>query len=147
MLRLETSGPTGAMSTILLADDNDDSREIYRILFTQAGYDVLEAEDGERAMEVVASTPSPDVILLNLRMPRMDGHGVLQQLRKQASTRHIPCIVFTGDVRYEQMGRAVMEGADAFLSKPAEPREVLRFVQTLVRDSARGEGPGEHPAT
>ncbi|MBW3535013.1 MAG: response regulator [Gemmatimonadetes bacterium] len=124
------------MHTILLADDNADSRDIYRTLFSVHGYDVLEAEDGMRAVEMSADR-CPDIILLNLRMPNLDGYGVLQELRSRAATENIPCIVFTGDVRYEQMGRAVMEGAEAFLAKPAEPREVLRFVQEVLRDRSR----------
>ena len=141
MLPMESAFPSGPMPTILLADDNADSRDIYRTLFTVAGYDVVEAEDGERAVEMTEDR-QPDVILLNLRMPNMDGYGVLAELRKRAATQNIPCIVFTGDVRYEQMGRAVMEGADAFLSKPAEPREVLRFVQEMLRDRIRGPDGG-----
>lgn len=137
MLSMESGFTTGAMPTILLADDNADSRDIYRTLFTVSGYDVLEAEDGMRAVAMSADR-QPDIILLNLRMPNLDGYGVLQELRSRAATENIPCIVFTGDVRYEQMGRAVMEGADAFLSKPAEPREVLRFVQEVLRDRAQG---------
>lgn len=145
MLRVDTDLPIGTMPTILLADDNADSRDIYRTLFSVAGFDVIEAEDGERAVEISAGR-RPDVILLNLRMPNLDGYGVLQELRKRAATENIPCIVFTGDVRYEQMGRAVMEGADAFLSKPAEPREVLRFVEEMLRDRIHGpDGGSQEP--
>lgn len=143
MFDVETGFPTGTMPTILLADDNADSRDIYRTLFTLAGYHVLEAENGERAVEMTAER-RPDVILLNLRMPHLDGYGVLHELRSRVATEDIPCVVFTGDVRYEQMGRAVMEGADAFLSKPAEPREVLRFVRELLQDGIAGPG-DDHP--
>ena len=128
------------MPTILLADDNDDSREIYRTLFEVAGYRVLEAANGVAALDVVEAEV-PDVIMLNLVMPHLDGHGVLEELRAQPHTEDIPCLVFTGDARFEQMGRAVHSGADAFLTKPAEPREVLQFVEQLLRERGHGEGP------
>jgi CheY-like chemotaxis protein len=127
------------MATILLADDNADSREIYRTFFEVAGYRVLEAENGQAAVDL-ASDHQPDLIMLNLVMPQLDGHGVLEELRARPSTEDIPCLVFTGDARFEQLGRAVHGGADAFLTKPAEPREVLQFVAELLRERGHGEG-------
>jgi CheY-like chemotaxis protein len=117
--------------TILLADDNEDSREIYRTLFEMAGYRVLLAGDG-RAVLAVVEKEKPDLILLNLLMPELDGHGVLTQLRADPETEEIPCLVFTGDARFATLGRAMKNGADAFPTKPAEPMTVLRFVQELL---------------
>ena len=102
------------MPTILLADDNDDSREIYRAFFEDAGHRVLEAESGL---------------------------VVLERLRARPHTEDIPCLVFTGDARFEALGKAVHRGADAFLTKPAEPRAVLQFVEELLRERGHGEGP------
>ncbi len=129
------------MRTILLADDNEDSREIYRTLFEVAGYRVIQAPNGAAALSLVG-TDRPDLILLNLLMPEVDGHGVLEELRGRPETEDIPCLVFTGDARFEQLGRAVQSGADAFLTKPAEPRAVLRFVEELLRERGYGEGSG-----
>jgi two-component system phosphate regulon response regulator PhoB len=118
-------------ATILLADDNEDSREIYRTLFEIAGYRVLLAGDGVTVLAIV-DEEKPDLILLNLIMPELDGHGVLAELRGDPETEEIPCLVFTGDARFATLGRAVKNGADAFLTKPAEPMTVLRFVQELL---------------
>jgi twitching motility two-component system response regulator PilH len=129
------------MVTILLADDNEDSREIYRTLFEVAGYRVTEAADGLQVLDQVAQHP-PDVIMLNLRMPQLDGHGVLEELRSQPDTEDIPCLVFTGDARFEQLGQSMRSGADAFLTKPAEPRAVLHFIQQLLRERGlEGDSP------
>jgi CheY-like chemotaxis protein len=130
--------------TILLADDHDDSREIYRTLFEVAGYRVLEAADGRAALDLV-HVERPDLIMLNIVMPELDGHGVLEQLRAQPHTEDIPCLVFTGDARFERLGRAVHSGADAFLTKPAEPRAVLRFVEELLRERGHGVSPATDP--
>ena len=127
------------MRTILLADDNEDSREIYRTLFEVAGYRVLQAPDGLAVLTLLGEE-RPDLILLNLLMPELDGHGVLEELRDDPETQDIPCLVFTGDARFEQLGRAVQSGADAFLTKPAEPRAVLRFVEDLLREQGYAEG-------
>jgi two-component system alkaline phosphatase synthesis response regulator PhoP/two-component system response regulator VicR len=65
-------------------------------------------------------------------MPLRDGHAVLEELRAQPRTEDIPCLVFTGDARFERLGKSVHRGADTFLTKPAEPREVLGLVEQLL---------------
>jgi CheY-like chemotaxis protein len=119
------------MKTILLGDDNDDSRDIYKTLFEYAGYRVLQAPDGLGVLAAVRSD-RPDLVLLNVHMPQLDGHGVLQELRADPDTEDLICLVFTGDARYEQLGQSVLSGADGFIAKPAEPSAVLRFVQDLL---------------
>jgi CheY-like chemotaxis protein len=94
---------------------------------------VLHAPDGATAVEV-ARNNRPDLVLLNLVMPRMSGYQVLRTLRAQRDTEDIPCLLFTGDARPEQMGRALMNGADGFVSKPAEPRAVLHMVQQMLQE-------------
>jgi CheY-like chemotaxis protein len=118
---------------ILLVDDDHDSRSIFGTLFEIEGFDVLHAPDGATAVEV-ARNNRPDLVLLNLVMPRMSGYQVLRTLRAQRDTEDIPCLLFTGDARPEQMGRALMNGADGFVSKPAEPRAVLHMVQQMLQE-------------
>lgn len=120
-----------ASVTILLADDNDDSREIYGTLLTHEGFEVLEARNGEEAVRV-SRERRPDVLVLNLLMPELDGLGVLERLRSDPETSSMPCICLTGDARMERMGQAVMKGADAFITKPAEPREVLATIRAVL---------------
>jgi CRP/FNR family transcriptional regulator, cyclic AMP receptor protein len=121
------------MRTLLIADDNEDSRDLYRTLFEVAGYRVLTAADGLAALSLLI-VERPHLILLNLHMPELDGHGVLRRVREDPATEDIPCLVFTGDARFEQLGEAMKSGADAFLTKPAEPRAVLNFVENLLRE-------------
>ena len=121
------------MQTILIADDNDDSRDVYTTLFEVAGYRVLTAPNGLAALRLLEAE-KPHLIMLNLFMPELDGHEVLKRVRAHPEMQHIPCLVFTGDARFEQLGQAMKSGADAFLTKPAEPQAVLRFVTELLKE-------------
>jgi CheY-like chemotaxis protein len=76
------------------------------------------------------------VVLLNLVMPRMSGYQVLRTIRAEEESAEIPCLLFTGDARPEQMGTALIHGADGFVTKPAEPRAVLSLVQRLLDEGA-----------
>lgn len=131
------AAPPATRKTILLVDDDHDARMIFGTLFELEGYDVLHARDGADAVEVVRNNP-PDLVMLNLVMPRMSGYQVLKTLRAQDETAEIPCLLFTGDARPEQMGTALMHGADGFVTKPAEPRAVLNLVQQLLEEPSTG---------
>jgi CheY-like chemotaxis protein len=114
-------------------DDDPDARAIFATLFELEGFDVLHAGDGAHALEVARNNP-PDVVLLNLVMPRMSGYQVLRRLRAGDETAEIPCLLFTGDARPEQMGKALMNGADGFVTKPAQPRAVLQLVRKILEE-------------
>jgi CheY-like chemotaxis protein len=118
---------------ILLADDDRDSRLVLGTLFEFEGFDVLHAGDGLTAVEM-ARESSPDVVVLNLFMPRLSGHQVLQALRADEDTASMPCLLITGDARLEQMGRALRNGADGYVTKPVAPRAVLRLVRRLLEE-------------
>jgi CheY-like chemotaxis protein len=118
---------------VLLVDDDQDARAIFGTLFEMEGFEVLHAADGPTAVELARNNP-PDLVLLNLVMPRMSGYQVLSTLRGEQETAAIPCLLFTGDARPEQMGAALMHGADGFVTKPAEPRAVLQMVQQLLAE-------------
>jgi CheY-like chemotaxis protein len=125
--------------SILLVDDDQDARTIFATLFEAMGFEVLHAGDGLAAVQVVRDR-HPDLVLLNLFLPRMSGYQVLRTLRAEQASAAIPCLLFTGDARYEQMGRALIHGADGFVTKPAKPRTVLHMVRSLL-----GESTGESP--
>jgi DNA-binding response OmpR family regulator len=118
---------------ILLADDDRDARAIFSVLFEFEGFDVLHADDGRAAVEVVHLL-RPDLVILNLFMPHMSGHQVLRALRADRETESIPCLLMTGDARLEQMGLALRNGADGYVIKPAQPRAVLRLVRRLLEE-------------
>lgn len=125
------------MKTILLSDDNRDSREIYGTMFTHHGFRVMEAEDGVTALRL-AREEHPDLVVLNLFMPTMDGQTVLRELRADPETEDMLCLLLTGDSRPEQMGEALINGADAYLTKPVAPSRVLDFVRQILGEGRDG---------
>ena len=119
------------MPKILLVDDNEDSRVIYGTLFEAHGYEVCWAGDGPGGI-ATCREEHPDVLVLNLFLPGMNGHDVLKELRKDPATASVRCLMLTGDARPEQMGEALIRGADAFMTKPVEPRAVLEMVEGII---------------
>jgi putative two-component system response regulator len=117
--------------TILVVDDVPDNLAVLGALL-QPLYDVLAAPSGKRALEVCMHEPLPDLILLDVMMPGMDGYEVLEHLRAQATTRDIPVIFLTAldDPRDEEQGLAL--GAADYISKPIHPAVVLARVRNQL---------------
>jgi putative two-component system response regulator len=121
---------------ILVVDDEERNLQLMRdILQLRENYDVVLAHDGKEALEQVAAT-SPDVILLDVNMPRMDGFEVAQQLKSSEATKFIPVVMVTGLSAVEHRVRALEVGADDFLSKPVDVMEVVARVRSLVKVKA-----------
>jgi CheY-like chemotaxis protein len=141
-------------ATILIADDYEDNLELLRFLLTAAGYQVREARNGRECLtEAVAQLP--DLIMIDLSMPVLDGWEVFRQLKKNGLTARIPCVAVTafGDSdRYF----ALESGFDAYLSKPFRGAELLETVaqilalqhKTTSNSPALGDAiPASEPAT
>ncbi|MGQ0815094.1 MAG: response regulator [Gemmatimonadota bacterium] len=121
-----------ASATVLVVEDNPDNRAIYALILRHSGYHVLEAADGETALEIV-SVDKPDLVLLDLSLPRLDGFAVAAQLKSDVATRHIPLIALTAHAFEEDRQRAEAVGFDRYLAKPIEPRHVLREVARYLK--------------
>lgn len=124
--------------TILIADDRASSRELLRTVLEREGYWVLEAADGEEAV-AAARAGNPDLILLDLQMPRLDGYGVLDQLRRDARFAQVPVIALTASAMRGDREKILAAGFTDYLSKPAGP-DTLR--ETIARQLAR-QHPGD----
>lgn len=127
---------------IIIADDYADNRELLRVLLAGPGYEILEARDGRECIEMALAEP-PDLILIDLSMPIVDGWAVLRELRANERTRAIPCIAFTAlaDLNHES---ARQKGFDAYLSKPFKSRELIETVEHLLAGrEGRGDGNGQ----
>ena len=122
--------------TILVVDDDADVLAIHSRIVQQAGYQVLQARNGQEALAVIDHTP-PDMILLDLIMPEMDGFQVLDHLRTQAATRNIPVIVVTGQVLTDEDMERLNRGVAAVLSKGLfTANETLALIEAkLARQS------------
>ncbi len=130
----EAAAPAKAM--ILLVEDEDTLRRVVRDLLEQEGYAVCEARDGSEALEQV-DQHAPDLVLLDLNLPTVDGYTVLAQLRSRPATRDLPIIVLSARGDEENEVRVLRLGATDFLTKPFRPRALTaRLESALSRRSA-----------
>jgi putative two-component system response regulator len=116
----------------LVVDDDPAIRSLFRRLLDTAGYLVVEAVDGASALEAI-SAASPDVVLLDVQLPELDGFEVCRRVRGNAATRLTPVILVTGLDARQQRIEGLEAGADDFLTKPVDTRELLARVGSLVR--------------
>ena len=123
-----------ARPLILIADDTMDTREMYALYLSMMGYAVETANDGREAV-VKALTLRPDVIVMDLQMPDLDGWGAMRELRGHAETASIPVIVLTGhDFKAYLKHSAIAEGASAFLMKPTFPDQLEREIAAHLQE-------------
>lgn len=120
---------------ILVVDDEDRIRRLMEAMLTPMGYEVLLAQDGEEALSRVGEI-QPDVILLDVMMPKMSGFDVAARLKTDEETKIIPIVMVTGLSELEDRVKALEAGADDFLSKPVEKTELKARVQSLIKVKA-----------
>lgn len=121
------------MPTILVVDDEEDIRELVSInLLREEKYEIMEAADGLEGLHL-AKKKRPDLIILDLMLPEMDGITVYQRLRDDSRTTHIPVIMLTAKGRLEEKLEGLELGADDYLAKPFSPKELMLRVRNLLR--------------
>ncbi len=121
---------------ILIADDQDDLRELVGMNLRRAGYSTEEAADGLTALRM-ARNRKPDAIVLDVMMPGRDGLFVCQELRKDETLRSIPVIMLTAKGMAEDRIAGLQAGADDYLAKPFSPKELVLRMQAVLRRSAK----------
>jgi CheY-like chemotaxis protein len=119
---------------VLVADDNRDAAESLAMLLKLDGHDVSVAHDGLRALELIKQSP-PQVALLDIGMPGLNGYQVAEQARANAATARILLVALTGWGQAQDLERANAAGFDHHLVKPAEPNAVRALLQTQSSDS------------
>lgn len=121
------------MPSVLIADDEPDVVDLVEFHLQRDGFDVLRAADGLQAVKLVKEH-KPDLVVLDIMMPGLDGVGVLKKLRQGNSTRHLPVIMLTARSQMGDRITGLEAGADDYLTKPFSPRElVLRITGLLKR--------------
>jgi signal transduction histidine kinase/CheY-like chemotaxis protein len=135
---LEGPGPVSAVSRgrrrILVADDNNDSATSLSILLNDAGYDIRTAGDGVQALETAAQF-RPDIALLDIGMPKLNGYEVARQIRNQPWGRHVLLIALTGWGGAEHRQKTAQAGFDHHLTKPVDPAALTRLLVSLAQQT------------
>ena len=117
--------------TILVADDEEDVRELVSYRLTRSGYDVIDAVDGEEAFRLAAEHV-PDLMVLDVMMPRLDGYELTKRVRAEESLRSVPVILLTARSQETDVGRGFEVGADDYLKKRFNPDELVARVRAVL---------------
>ncbi len=125
------AAPSGR-ARVLVVDDSPAIRDLIAVNLQLEGYDVRTADDGQAALELLTGW-RPDVVTLDVVMPRLDGFATLEALRADPATADLPVVLVTGRAQAADRARGEELGADAFVSKPFEPAELVAVVGGLAR--------------
>jgi CheY-like chemotaxis protein len=129
----------GSKSTVLVVDDNADTRRVVRWGLERWGYHVLEAGDGRQALEVAVQN-RPDVVLMDLAMPMVDGFDAIRSIRQHPDLCGLPVIAVTAYDRAISRDKAESAGCDYYLSKPIDFNRLEMLVAKLTNMRTRGTG-------
>ena len=116
---------------LLIVDDEADTLKLVSMMLQRQGYEIVAAKDGLAALEKVKAE-KPDLILLDVMMPDMDGYEVTRRLRADPETENIPIIMFTAKTQVEDKITGLEAGADVYLTKPTQPRELFAQVKAVL---------------
>ena len=117
--------------TILLVEDNEDNLIVYRTILDHVGYRVIEARDGEEGV-ARARADLPDLILMDVSLPKMDGWEATRRIKADEETRQIPIIAVTAHALDDDREKATQVGCDGYLAKPVAPRRVVEEVERFI---------------
>ncbi len=116
---------------ILVVDDEHETVRSVQMSLEQAGYEVVTAQNGLQALAQVA-TECPDLVLIDINMPVMNGFEVVQQLKAYPSTAHIPFVILTADQSLGSMAIGLEAGTDLYLTKPFHPRQLVKQIKGVL---------------
>lgn len=145
LLRPRRKPSSGAVKQILVIDDDAKLRQHYVELLRLEGYRVSEARNGREGVER-ARTEVPDLVLCDITMPEMNGHRVLETLRSEPRTAHLPFVFLTGWSEQEDVRTGMNLGADDYLTKPIVPDELAAAVRARLRRAEAAAAGARRPA-
>jgi len=124
------------LSTIMVVDDDADTRYVLRLILEREGHSVLDAPHGEAALALIARNALPDVVMTDLRMPILNGEELILRLRLEPSTASIPIVIVSGNLGAAQAlhSSGLVEGV---VQKPFEPAELVKCVRALAGNALR----------
>jgi len=121
---------------ILVADDDPDIRDILNLTLAEENYETIEAENGEEALKIIQTKPL-DLVLLDYKMPKMDGRTLCNLIKKDLLLQHLPIIMVTGKGEVNDKIDGIDAGADDYIVKPFEPKELLARIRMVLRRTKR----------
>ena len=130
---------------VLIVDDFEDNRAMYAEFLRYSGFDVAEASNGAEAIEMTQSL-APDVVIMDLSLPVLDGWEATRRLKSDARTRHIPIVALTGHALEGHSQGAIAAGCDEFLAKPCLPETLLQTVLDVLERTGRSSPSRERGA-
>jgi len=116
---------------ILVVEDQEDNRQILRDLLANAGFEMIEAEDGVQAI-AAASQHRPDLILMDIQLPTLDGYEATRRIKADPDLKHIPIVAVTSYALSGDELKARAAGCDGYVAKPFSPRKLLGVVRDLL---------------
>ncbi len=116
---------------ILMVEDTEDNRQIVRDLIATTGYELIEAADGESGV-AAASAERPDLILMDIQLPIVDGYEATRRIKANPELRHIPIIAVTSYALSGDEAKAIAAGCDGYVAKPFSPRQLLAMVHEFL---------------
>lgn len=121
---------------ILVVDDDPDIRDILKLTLSEENYEILEAGDGEEALKLINTKPL-DLVLLDYKIPKVDGRQVCRLVKKDLLLSHLPIIMVTGKGEIADKINGIDAGADDYIVKPFEPKELLARIRMILRRTER----------
>lgn len=122
---------SGSRPVVLVAEDDPDILQLVAFRLERAGYEVIQATDGEEALRLVTER-QPDLAVLDVMMPKVTGYDVTRQIRENQATTQIPVILLTARVQEADVARGFEAGADDYITKPFSPQELRSRVQAIL---------------
>ena len=133
------------MTNVLVAEDNPVNRELLRELLEARGYNVTEAPDGQEALRMIEQT-HPDILLLDIGMPVLDGFAVIRKIRENPSLATLPVLAVTAYAMRDDRDNVLNAGFDGYLSKPINARDLANELERLLRKREdRNSAPNQSP--
>jgi twitching motility two-component system response regulator PilH len=120
------------MTTVMIVDDSNALREIIANMLRESGIEVISAEDGVQALEKIEQVTQLDLVVLDIVMPNMNGYELCRHIKKNPKTQNIPVVMCSS--KSEDFDRiwGIRQGADAYISKPFRPEELLSTIKQLL---------------
>ena len=121
-------------TTILVVEDDDNIAELLCFLLEREAEEIVRAEDGMKAQEIIETSPPPNLVLLDVMLPYVDGFQLLEQIRRKEAWRDVPVLMLTSKSLEKDIVRALDAGANDYIVKPFQPAELLARVKRYLDD-------------